>query len=177
MPLSQNPQKWQSPGTGTDVIVLQPNSTSNPLLCVFGTDWNQKRGEGRKSRRNVGLYCTYHEKAPQWKALLSFEELEGLEGCRQLPLLLGLGKFIRPENCQIYSEGKGEGSCKVWRKFNPFFFFFNLQIVKNWPELPIVKFCLIIKLGAADPARRYSDEVLGLGSFHWQRSSGTQTGF
>lgn len=115
------------------------------------------RKQKRKSGRSLDLYYTYHKEAPQWKALLNFEEPEGLEACRescrQLPFLLGLGKFIRPENCQIYSERKGEGSCKVWRKFKPLFFLFNLQIVKNWPELLIVKFCLIIKLGGADAGR------------------------
>lgn len=51
------------------------------------------------------------------------------QSCRQLPLLLGLGKLIRPENCQVCSEGTGEGSCEVWRKFKPPSFFFFLKFV------------------------------------------------
>lgn len=72
-------------------------------------------------------------------------------------------------------KGREKAHVQLGENSNPFSF--NLQIVKDRPELPIVPFCLIIKWGGADPGRRYSDEVLGLGSFHWQRSSGIQTGF
>lgn len=141
---------------------------------MLETDRYQKKKREKKVQEKLRPLL---KEAPQWKALLSFEEPAGLEACwqscRQLPLLLGLGKLIRPENCQVCSEGTGERSREIWRKFKPpprLFFFSpeNLRIVKNQPELPLVKRCLIIKLGRADPARRYSDEVLGLGSFHRQ---------